>query len=80
MSKHMIVCSMRGVECGCEPTECRAAPPKHEAPISFTMRDQLVAVAYGAVVSAFVLVAMSAWNEQLKTAATIDQEQVSSWK
>jgi len=72
----MTRCDLRTYrECGCAEDHCAAAPP---TPIAHAIipswRDQLAAVGYGAVVSAFVLVAMWAWNEQLRAENLINQE------
>ncbi len=68
-------CSMRGVECACEPTRCAAQPQTTPAPVPrFTVRDQLIIISFGFAVSLCVFVAMSAWNEQLGKEAQINQE------
>lgn len=74
----MIHCHLRGVECPCAATECRAAPSKPVAPlIRFTARDQFVVVAlFGVVVSIALFAAMSRADHVFHQQFLAEQENV----
>ena len=75
-------CDLRHVECTCEPTECRAAKPKDkEAPIRFSVRDQLMVCAFVGIVFGFIFYAAGSMAENHYRIQALDnQEQVATWK
>lgn len=75
----MIPCSMRGVECSCDPSECRSAPPKPIAhAIIPTWRDQFaVCVFFGVVTGIAFFGVMASQEGYQKITDLINQENVS---
>jgi len=69
-------CDLRSAECTCEPTECRAANPKaKEAPIRFSVRDQLMVCAFVGIVFGFIFYAAGSMaNEHYRIEALKNQE------
>ncbi|MEZ2220727.1 hypothetical protein [Rhizobium sp. RCC_161_2] len=73
----MIHCSLRGVECDCRTTECRAAPAKVAPLITFTAKEQFFAMA---MLTLFMISisygALSSANEAYHVQALKNQENV----
>ncbi len=73
----MIDCHLRSIECTCEPTECRAAKPKaKEAPIRFSVRDQLMVCAFVGIVFGFIFYAAGSMADEHFRIQNLDQQEV----
>lgn len=71
-----MICQFRTErECGCPADACAVQKPVTPAPVIIpSWRTHLAAVVFGLAVFAFVFAAMSAWNNQLRDEAQINQE------
>jgi hypothetical protein len=78
----MTRCDLRGVECACPSDRCSVQPLKaQEAPIRFSVRDQLVVCAFIGVVAGIVTFAVAARAEPYLKDLKLDcQEACVAWK
>lgn len=74
-------CDLRGLECGCSSDHCAVQPPKpQEAPIRFSVRDQLMVCAFIGVIAGIAAFAVAARAEPyLKNQHLANQENV-AWQ
>jgi hypothetical protein len=71
-----MICQIRDHnECACPIDRCYAQPPKaQEAPIRFSVRDQLYAIAFGIAMTGFAYLALSEADRQFKAQDLRNQE------
>ena len=63
-------------ECPCEPGTCQQQPATPAPVITFSWRQHAITIGVGFVAAAITFVSLAPSEQQLKTSALIDQENV----
>jgi len=73
----MIRCDLRGIECSCEPSECRAAPPTLAATLMVpSWKTQLAVCLFGGAITGIAFFCVMASQEQHQKIIDLDRQEM----